>query len=129
MKELKLAPVHPGEVLSEEFLVPLHLTADQLALAIHVSVRRVQEIILGKRAITADIALRLARYFGTSAHFWFGLQMDYDLDVAEDELDDRIERDVKVLERGSTSKSGESGVIVLRERADDSDFRSPTSDL
>ncbi len=129
MKELKLAPVHPGEILREEFLVPLHLTADQLALDIHVSVRRVQKIILGKRAITADIALRLARYFGTSAHFWLGLQMDCDLDMAEDELDDRIERHVKVLERSSTWKSGESGVMVLRKRADDSDFRSPTSDL
>jgi len=122
MKELKLAPVHPGEILREEFLAPLHLTADQLALDIHVPVRRVQEIILGKRVVTADIALRLARYFGTSAHFWLGLQMDYDLDVAEDEWDDRIERDVKVLQRSSTWKSGESGVAVLREKADDSDL-------
>lgn len=122
MKELKLAPVHPGEILREEFLVPLHLTADQLALDIHVPVRRVQDIILGKRVVTADIALRLARYFGTSAHFWLGLQMDYDLDVAEDEWDDRIERDVKVLQRSSIWKSGESGVAVLREKADDSDL-------
>jgi len=122
MKELKLAPVHPGEILREEFLAPLHLTADQLALDIHVPVRRVQDIILGKRVVTADIALRLARYFGTSAHFWLGLQMDYDLDVAEDEWDDRIERDVKVLQRSSTWKSGESGVAVLREKADDSDL-------
>ncbi|MGB3220056.1 MAG: HigA family addiction module antitoxin [Anaerolineae bacterium] len=90
MKEMKLAPVHPGEILREEFLAPLHLTADQLALDIHVPVRRVQEIILEKRVVTADTALRLARYFGTSAHFWLGLQTDYDLDVAEDELDDRI---------------------------------------
>ena len=87
---MKLAPVHPGEILREEFLAPLHLTVDQLALDIHVPVRRVQEIILEKRVVTADIALRLARYFGTSAHFWLGLQMDYDLDVAEDALDDRI---------------------------------------
>lgn len=122
MKELKLAPVHPGEILREEFLAPLHLTTDQLALDIHVPVRRVQDIILGKRVVTADIALRLARYFGTSAHFWLGLQMDYDLDVAEDEWDDRIERDVKVLQRSSTWKSGESGVAVLREKADDSDL-------
>jgi len=122
MKELKLAPVHPGEILREEFLAPLHLTADQLALDIHVPVRRVQDIILGKRVVTADIALRLARYFGTSAHFWLGLQMDYDLDVAEDEWDDRIERDVKVLQRSSIWKSGESGVAVLREKADDSDL-------
>ena len=129
MKESKLAPVHPGEILREEFLAPLRLTADQLALDIHVPVRRVQEIILGKRVVTADVALRLARYFGTSAHFWLGLQMDYDLDVAEDELDDLIERDVKVLERSSAWKSEESGAMVMRERADDSDFRSPTSDL
>lgn len=87
---MKLAPVHPGEILREEFLAPLHLTVDQLALDIHVPVRRVQEIILEKRVVTADTALRLARYFGTSAHFWLGMQMDYDLDVAEDELDDRI---------------------------------------
>lgn len=117
-----MAPVHPGEILREEFLAPLHLTADQLALDIHVPVRRVQDIILGKRVVTADIALRLARYFGTSAHFWLGLQMDYDLDVAEDEWDDRIERDVKVLQRSSIWKSGESGVAVLREKADDSDL-------
>jgi antitoxin HigA-1 len=95
MKEDKLNPVHPGEVLLEEFLKPMHLSQNRLALDIGVHARRINEIVLGKRSITADTALRLARYFGTSPQFWLGLQADYELDVAMDALGDRLEREVK----------------------------------
>ncbi|MFQ5850822.1 MAG: HigA family addiction module antitoxin [Candidatus Binatia bacterium] len=91
----KLAPVHPGEVLLEGFLKPMGLSQSRLALDIGVPPRRINEIVLGKRRITADTALRLARYFGTSPQFWLGLQMDYDLDVTEDELGDRLDREVR----------------------------------
>lgn len=93
----KLAPVHPGEVLLEEFLKPMNLSQNQLALATRVPARRINEIVHGKRRVTADTALRLARYFGVSPQFWLGLQMDYDLDMAEDELGERIKREVMVL--------------------------------
>ncbi len=95
MKGKKLAPVHPGEVLQEEFLKPMGLSQNRLALQIGVPPRRINEIVLGKRGITADTALRLARYFGTSPQFWLGLQMDYDLDVATDALTERLEREVR----------------------------------
>ena len=91
----KLKPIHPGEILMEEFLKPMDLSQNRLGLDIGVPARRINEIVLGKRRITADTALRLARYFGNSPQFWLGLQMDYDLDVAEDALADRIEREVR----------------------------------
>ena len=91
----KLHPVHPGEVLLEEFLRPSDLSQNRLALDIGVDTRRINEIVLGQRAITADTALRLARYFGTSAKFWLGLQADYDLDVAADKLGNRLKREVR----------------------------------
>ncbi len=91
----KLAPVHPGEVLLEEFLKPMGISQNRLAVGIGVHARRINEIILGKRSITADTALRLSKYFGNSAKFWIGLQGDYDLDVAEDQLGDRLEREVR----------------------------------
>src|SRR5688500_14701292 len=93
----KLSPVHPGEVLLEEFLKPMELSQNRLALDIGVPARRINEIVLGKRGITADTALRLGRYFGMSAQFWLGLQMDYDLDVAEDRLGDQLAREVRVM--------------------------------
>ena len=89
-----MAPVHPGEILQEEFLVPLGMSQNRLALALRVPARRINEIVLGKRAITADTALRLARYFDMSPQFWLGLQMDYELDLAEDALETRIEKEV-----------------------------------
>lgn len=92
----ELLPVHPGEVLLEEFLIPMELSQNRLALDIHVPARRINEIVHGKRRITTDTALRLARYFEMSPQFWLGLQLDYDLDVAEDELSERIEREVRV---------------------------------
>lgn len=92
----KLRPVHPGEVLLEEFLKPMGLSQNRVALDIGVHPRRINEIVLGKRSITADTALRLGRYFGVSPQFWLGLQRDYDLDVAEEALGERLEREVKV---------------------------------
>src|SRR5512136_1880421 len=77
----RFKPVHPGEVLLEEFLLPMHLSQNRLALDIGVPPRRINEIVLGKRSISADTALRMARYFGNSPQFWLGLQRDYDLDV------------------------------------------------
>jgi addiction module HigA family antidote len=97
MAENKLKPVHPGEVLLEEFLKPMELSQNRVSLDIGVPARRINEIVLGKRRITADTALRLARYFGTSPQFWLGLQMDYDLDVAEDAIADRLDREVRPL--------------------------------
>jgi addiction module HigA family antidote len=96
VKQDKLMPVHPGEVLLEEFLKPLELSQNRLALDIRVPARRINEIVQGKRRITPDTALRLARYFNMSPQFWLGLQMDYDLDVAEDELAAQIEEEVRV---------------------------------
>ena len=91
----KLHSVHPGEVLLEEFLKPMGLSQNRLAINIGVPARRINEIVLGKRSITADTALRLARYFGTSAEFWLGLQAQYDLDVTAEALGERLEREVK----------------------------------
>jgi addiction module HigA family antidote len=93
----KLAPVHPGEVLLEEFLKPMGLSQSRVALAIGVHPRRINEIVLRKRGITADTALRLAKFFGTSAELWLGLQKDYELDVAMDEVGDLIDREVRTL--------------------------------
>jgi addiction module HigA family antidote len=93
----KLAPVHPGEILLEEFMQPLGLSQTRLGRDLGVSPRRINEIVHGKRSVTADTALRLSRYFGTSAEFWLGLQADYDLDTASDRLADRIDREVKVF--------------------------------
>jgi len=92
----KMSPLHPGEILFEDFLKPMGLSQNRLALDIRVPARRINEIVLGKRRITADTALRLAKYFNMSPQFWLGLQSDYDLDVAEDKLADRLEKEVQV---------------------------------
>ena len=92
----KLHSVHPGEVLLEEFLKPMGLSQNRLAINIGVPARRINEIVLGKRAVTADTALRLARFFGMSPEFWLGLQAQYDLDVAAEELGERLEQQVKI---------------------------------
>lgn len=94
MKQDKLLSIHPGEVLLEEFLKPINLSQNKLALAICVPARRINEIVQGKRRITADIALRLGLYFNMSPQFWLGLQMDYDLDIAEDELREKLQQEV-----------------------------------
>jgi antitoxin HigA-1 len=95
MPKKDLKPVHPGEVLLEEFLKPMNLSQNRLALDIGVPPRRINEIVLGKRSVTADTALRLGRYFRMSPQFWLGLQMDYDLDVTADALAKRLDREVK----------------------------------
>ncbi|MFZ2088904.1 MAG: HigA family addiction module antitoxin [Desulfobaccales bacterium] len=101
MTAQKLPPVHPGEILQEEFMKPLGISQNRLGRDLGVSPRRINEIVHGKRSITADTALRLSRYFGTSAEFWLGLQTDYDLDVAKDALDEKIIREVIVLSQGN----------------------------
>ena len=91
----KLHPVHPGEVLLEEFLKPMSISQNRLALNIGVPARRINEIVLGKRGVSADTALRFERFFGTSAEFWLGLQSQYDLDVTAEELGERLKREVR----------------------------------
>lgn len=99
MNRKKLAPVSPGEILLEEFLKPLGLSQYRLAKSISVPPRRINEIVLGKRAVSADTALRLARHFRTSERFWLNLQAHYDLEVEKDRLGSRLLREVKVLPR------------------------------
>lgn len=100
MSKKKMPPLHPGEILLEEFLKPMGLSQNRLALDIRVPARRINEIVHGKRRITADTALRLAKYFSMSAKFWLGLQADYDLDVAEDKLADRLNKEIQVYNPG-----------------------------
>ena len=97
MSERKFAPVHPGEILLEEFLEPMGISQYRLAKDISMHPRRINEIVHGKRSITADTALRLSRYFGLSERFWLNLQARHDLEVEKDRLEGRLEREVKVL--------------------------------
>lgn len=99
MPQEKMPPIHPGEVLSEEFLAPLGISQYRLAKELSVPPRRINEIVFGKRSVTADTALRLARYFGTSERFWLNLQTSYDLEMEKDRLGDRLAREVSVLAR------------------------------
>ena len=101
MKKNKMAPVHPGEVLLEEFLKPMGLSQNRLALRIGVHPRRINEIVLRKRRVSAETALRLGRYFGVSPQFWLGLQAECDLDVPSDELGKRLQQEVKVHVKAS----------------------------
>ena len=96
MPAVKLPPIHPGEILLEEFLKPLKLSQYRLARDISVPARRINEIVLGKRAISPDTALRLARYFGQSDRFWMNLQTRYALEVEKDRLAGRLDREVRV---------------------------------
>ena len=98
MRTKKIAPIHPGEILMEEFLKPMGVSQYRLSKDIHVPARRINEIVHGKRSITADTALRLSRYFNLSERFWLNLQTRYDLEVEKDKLNCRIETEVKVLE-------------------------------
>lgn len=95
MKHKKMEPVHPGEILLEEFLKPLEMSQYRLAAGIRVPPRRINEIILGKRGITADTALRLSKFFGNSARFWLNLQAQYDLDIQEEKIGPEIEQHIK----------------------------------
>lgn len=97
--EERLPPVHPGEVLLEDFMKPLGLSQYRLAKDIGVTPIRISQIVNRKRSITVDTAMRLARYFGTSASVWLRMQVRYDLEVAEDELSDKINREVKVYQQ------------------------------
>ena len=97
----KLAPIHPGEVLFADFLEPFGLSQYRVALDISVAPRRINEIIHGKRAITADTALRLGRYFGTSPQFWLNLQSRFDLEIEQDRLGARLRSEVSIYERAS----------------------------
>jgi addiction module HigA family antidote len=90
----RIAPVHPGSILRDDFLVPMGLSVYALAKAIHVPRSRVNDIVLGRRGVSAESALRLARYFGTTPEFWVNLQARYDLEVSKDALRDRIESEV-----------------------------------
>ena len=101
MRKKKLEPVHPGEILSEDFLKPMELSQNALARGLGVPPRRINEIVQGKRRVTADTALRLARFFGMSAEFWLGLQMDYELDVETDRLEGRLKDEVKTYQEAS----------------------------
>ena len=101
MTKRDLPPVHPGEILLEDFLNPMGITRYRLAKSIGVPQRRIDEICAGKRAITADTAMRLARFFGTDAQSWMNLQAAYDLEVAEISLAERIEREVKPLKEAA----------------------------
>ncbi len=96
-KTEKLPPIHPGEILREDFMKPLGLSMNRLALDLHVPVTRIAEIVHERRGITPDTAPRLRRYFNTSARFWLNAQATYDLEVAQDELQRTIERDVRLL--------------------------------
>ena len=97
MKNRKLPPIHPGEILIEEFLKPMGLSQYRLAKDISVPPRRINEIVHGKRSISADTALRLGRFFGISPQFWLNLQTRFDLEVTEDLLAERLEKEVQVL--------------------------------
>ena len=97
MPSKKFTPIHPGEILLEEFLKPLDKSQYRLAKDISVPPRRINEIVHGKRAVTADTALRLSRHFGTSDKFWLNLQIQYDLEIEKEKLKDRLRKEVTVL--------------------------------
>ena len=101
MPSTSMPPIHPGEILMEEFLEPLDLSQYRVAVDISVPPRRINEIVHGKRAISADTALRLARYFGTTDRFWLNLQTHYDLELQRDRLGKRLETEVRVLNRSN----------------------------
>lgn len=96
MTKQKLKPIHPGEILMEEFLKPMEISQYKLAKDISVPARRINEIVQGKRSITPDTALRLSRYFGLSERFWINLQARYDLETEKDKLDDRLNKEVHI---------------------------------
>ena len=99
--EEKLSPIHPGEILLEEFLQPLGISQYRLAKDIQVPARRINEIVLGKRSISPNTALRLSRYFGMSERFWMNLQIRYDLEMEKDRMEGRLEQEVRVCEADS----------------------------
>ena len=105
----KFPPVHPGEILFEEFLKPMGISQYRLAKDINVPSRRINEIVRGERAISADTALRLSRYFGMSENFWMNLQARYDLEIQKDHLDGRLEREVRVY---ASTRTGQVASVI-----------------
>lgn len=101
MSQKRLPPIHPGEILLEEFLKPMEISQYRLAKATSVPARRINEIVHGKRAITADTALRLSRFFGTSDRFWLNLPTRYDIEVEKDRLGSRLNQEVETLKEAS----------------------------
>ncbi len=97
MKQERMAPVHPGEILLEQFLKSMNMSQNRLAIKIGVPPRRINEIVQRRRRITADTAMRLARFFDMTPQYWMGLQADYDLDVTQDELEEKINQEVRAL--------------------------------
>lgn len=97
----KMRPIHPGEILREEFLAPLEMSANALAMELHVPAPRINDVVRERRAVTPDTALRLARFFGTTAQFWLNLQSSFDLKQAESELRRKIEQEVRPLQRAA----------------------------
>ena len=95
----KLSPIHPGEILAEDFLAPMGISQSQLGRDINVPIRRINEICRGKRGITADTALRLSHYFGTTAEFWMNLQQRYELETLRDKIETRLAREIRRLDR------------------------------
>ena len=110
-KKDRLPPIHPGEILREEFLAPLSMPAHQLALALRVPATRINDIVNEKRGITADTALRLSRYFGTTSRFWMNMQTSYELEVAEDRLGQAVMRDVLPRTAGRSEAHGRPQVL------------------
>lgn len=103
MTNRKLAPIHPGEILLEEFLDPMGISQYRLAKSISVPPRRINEIVHGQRAISADTALRLSRFFGTTDRFWLNLQSRYDLEIEKDRLGKRLQKEVEIYRKGNTA--------------------------
>ncbi len=97
----KLPPIHPGEILREEFLRPLGMNMNNLAIELHVPANRITQIVEGRRSVTGETALRLARYFGTSAEFWLSIQKDYDLEIARDEFETEVKRQVRPRDKAA----------------------------
>jgi addiction module HigA family antidote len=112
MPSRKLPPIHPGEILQEEYLEPLGLSQYRLAKETSVPPRRINEIVRGTRAITADTALRLSRFFGTSERFWLNLQARYDLEIEKDRLGDRLRREVRVMAPERSPGSGKVSAMT-----------------
>jgi len=114
MKNEKLPPIHPGEILIAEFLKPMGISQYRLAKDISVPPRRINEIVHGKRSISADTALRLGRYFGISPQFWLNLQTRFDLEVTEDLLAERLEKEVQVLSSNRISETNMAAMVAIQ---------------
>jgi antitoxin HigA-1 len=123
-RSAKLPPIHPGEILRENYMKPLQLSMNHLAMALHVPVTRIAEIVHERRPISADTAIRLARYFKTSPKFWLNLQAAYDLEVVDDRSLSQIEREVQVCQEARASSS--LGVMSAGSRVDGRKARQPT---